>query len=126
MAIINKLDNQASVTYGGVPVVSNTVRTLLLLPPTLFKAVDKADARIGETINYTVTVTNQALTALNDLPFTDVLPAGCTYVEGSFKVNDAAVTPAVTANTLSYTIPDIAAEEAATISFQCDVVGGEA
>lgn len=124
MALINKLDNTASVTYGGSPVNSNTVSTLLLLAPTVLKAVDKLTASIGDTLTYTVTVTNTSLSALTNLPFTDVLPAGSTFVSGSFTVNGAAATPTLTNNTLTYTIPSIAAVGTAVIQFQAKVVGG--
>ena len=50
MALINKVDNTASVTYGGSPVNSNSVSTVLLLAPTIVKAVDKLTASIGDTL----------------------------------------------------------------------------
>ena len=124
MAIINKVDNAASVTYGGSPINSNTVSTLLLLAPTIVKAVDKATASIGDKLTYTVTITNLSLSALTNLPFTDTLPAGVTYVTDSFTVNSTKATPTVTSSTLTYTIPSIAAGATATIQFQVNVVGG--
>ena len=111
MALINKLDNTASVTYGGNPINSNTVSTVLLLAPTLLKAVDKLTASIGDN-------------AFTNLPFTDTIPAGATFVAGSFTVNGAAATPTVTSNTLTYTIPNIASLGTASIQFQVKVVGG--
>ena len=124
MALINKLDNTASVTYGGSPVNSNTVSTVLLLAPTILKAVDKLTASIGDTLTYTVTITNVGLNPLTNLPFTDVIPAGATYVTDSFKVNNTAATPTLTTNTLTYTIPSIASLGVATITFQVKVMGG--
>lgn len=124
MAIINTLSNSASVTYGGSPVNSNTVVTALLLAPTVVKAVDKLTASIGDTLTYTVTVTNLSTTPLTNLPFSDALPAGSTYVTDSFKVNATAATPTVTGNTLTYTIPTIAALGSAVLQFQVKVVGG--
>lgn len=124
MALINKLDNSASITYDGNTIDSNSVSTLLLLPPAVVKVVDKVIASIGETLTYTVTVTNVALGPLTDIPFTDTIPNGATYVSDSFKVNGAAVTPILTGNTLTYTIPNIAALGIASIQFQVEVVGG--
>lgn len=124
MAIINKLDNTASITYGGNTINSNTVQTLLLIAPTIVKAVDKLVASVGDTLKYTVTITNLGLSAITNLPFTDVLPAGSTYIKDSFQVNGTAATPTVTGSTLSYTIPNIAALGVATITFQVTVVGG--
>lgn len=124
MAVINKLENSASITYGGNTITSNAVDTLLLLAPTILKAVDKLTASIGDTLTYTVTVTNVGLSAITNLPFTDVLPAGSTFVTDSFTVNGAQATPTLTTNTLTYTIPNIAALGSAAIQFQVKVVGG--
>lgn len=124
MALINKLDNTASVAYLGNTITSNTVETLLLLAPTVVKAVDKAVASIGDTLTYTVVITNLGLGALTNLPFTDVLSAGCTYVDGSFTLNGTAATPTLTAGSLNFTIPTVAALGTATIRFQVNIVGG--
>lgn len=124
MAIINKLENTASITYGGSTITSNAVDTLLLLAPTILKAVDKVTASIGDTLTYTVTITNVGLSAISNLPFTDVLPAGSSFVTGSFTVNGTKATPELTTNTLTYTIPSIAALGSAAIQFQVKVIGG--
>ena len=88
MALINKLDNQASVTYGGNPIQSNTVSTVLLLAPTLLKAVDKLTASIGETLTYTVTITNAGLSPLTDLTYTipTIAALGTAAVQFQVKV----------------------------------------
>lgn len=124
MALINQLNNTASITYGGSTISSNTVSTILLLAPTILKAVDKLTANIGDTLTYTVTITNLGLSAITNLPFTDAVPAGSTFVTGSFTVNGTAATPTVTGSTLTYTIPSIAALGTAAVQFQVKVVGG--
>ena len=124
MALINKVDNVADVTYGGSPIASNTVTTALLLAPTILKAVDKLTASVGDTLTYTVTVTNPTLQAITNLPFSDTIAAGATYVASSFTLNGAAVTPTVTGSTQTYTIPSIATLASAIITFQVKVVGG--
>lgn len=124
MATINKIDNSASITYGGNSINSNTVSTLLLLAPTILKAVDKATANIGDTLTYTITITNLSLSALPTLPFTDTIAQGMTYNTGSFSVNGSTATPTITGNTLSYTIPAIPSLGTATIQFKTTVVGG--
>lgn len=125
MAIINKLDNVATVVYNGTDVLSNTVSTLLALAPTLLKSVDKLTAAIGDTLTYSIDITNLGLNAITNLPFKDVLPSGCTYVTDSFTVKGAPVTPTVTANTLTYTIPSVAAASVTKVQFQVKVVGGQ-
>ena len=121
MAIINRLDNTANIVYDGVTVNSNTVSTLLLLPPTIIKAVDKLSAKIGDTLTYTVTVSNISLSALNNLPFTDTLPVGCSYVVDSFTVNGSKVSPTVSGNSIKYTIPSVPVAGSAVIIFQVSV-----
>ncbi len=123
MAIINKINNIASIEYGGKTISSLPVETLLLLAPTIVKLVDKPIAAIGETLTYTVTIVNIAIGSITNLPFTDAIPAGSTYVPDSFKVNNSAVAPTITAGILSYTIPSIAGLGTATITFQVKVVG---
>lgn len=125
MALINKVDNQASIIYDGNTINSNTVSTLLLLAPTILKAVDKLTANIDEILTYTVTITNISLSPVNNLPFSDVIPDGSTYEVDSFKVNGSTVTPTITDNTITYTIPSIASLGIATIQFQVKVVGGD-
>lgn len=124
MALINKVDNTANIVYGGNTINSNTVSTLLLLAPTITKAVDKLTANVGDVLNYTVTVSNISLSAYTNIPFTDIVADGATYVTDSFKVNGSAATPTINGKTLSYTIANIAALEAVTIQFQVTVVGG--
>lgn len=124
MAVINRLDNVASIQYNGQTVSSLPATTLLLVLPTILKTVDKATAAIGDVLTYTVTITNVGLTALTNIPFTDVIPTGATYLASSFKLNGTAATPTITSNTLTYTIPSIAALGVAVITFQVTVVGG--
>lgn len=123
MAIINRLDNAASVVYNGTTITSNTASTLLLLAPTITKTVDKLSANIGDTLTYTVTVANISLSAITNLPFTDMLPLGALYLTDTFKVNGSAATPTVAGNTLTYTIPSIPAGQSAVITFQVQVSG---
>ena len=117
-------DHAASITYGGNTITSNTATTLLLLAPTIAKAVDKPTAGIGDTLTYTLTITNLALSALTNLPLTDTIPQGAAYQTDSFKVNGTAAAPTVTGNTLTYTIPTVPAAGTAVVTFQVLVKGG--
>jgi len=125
MALINKLDNIASISYNGDTVNSNTAETLLLLAPTITKSVDNATASVGDTLTYTVVITSVSLALITNLPFTDVIPEGATYIADSFTVNTVAATPTLTGNTLTYTLPSLLGLAIATIQFQVEVVGGE-
>lgn len=124
MAIINKIENIASITFEGNKINSLPVETLLLLAPTIVKTVDKPLASLEDTLTYTILITNLSLTAITTLPFEDIIPGGSTYVAGSFEVNDATATPTLTDNVLTYTIPTIGILGTAKIQFQVTVVGG--
>lgn len=125
MSIINRVENIATITYDGNTIHSLPTETLLLVLPTILKTVDKAIASIGEILTYTVTITNIGLTSIANLVFSDIIPAGTDYVDGSFKLNGSTVVPTIASNTLSYTLPTIAALGIDVIRFQVEVVGGE-
>lgn len=125
MALINKVSNTASITYDGKTINSNKVDTLLLLAPTIVKAVDKLSAAVGSTLTYTITITNLALGAITNLPFSDSIPDGTTYVADSFTVNGTKVTPTVTSKVLTYTIPTIPSLGVSVVKFDVQVTGGE-
>lgn len=128
MAIINELINTASVVFDGVTLPSNPVTTLLQLPPTIVKSVNVTlGAKVGDTLTYTVVITNLNLSAITNLAFTDPLPEGCEFVPGSFKVNNVAATPGYDeeTRTITHTIASIAALGVVTVTFQGEVIGGE-
>ncbi len=125
MAIINKIENVASIDYNGTTINSLPAETLLLVLPTILKIVDKAVADIGDTLTYTITVGNVGLTSITNLPFSDEIPEGAEYIDGSFKVNGSTVTPTFSNDTLTYTISSVPPLGVTTIQFQVQVVGGE-
>ena len=125
MAIINKLENSASIVYNGNTINSLPVETLLLVLPTILKTVDAAIANIGDTLTYTVTIANLGLTEMTNIPFTDELPAGSEYVDDSFEVDGSPEEATLTGNTLTYTIPSIDPLAAVVLTFQVTVIGGE-
>lgn len=124
MALINKIDNTATITYDGNPINSNSVETLLLLAPTITKTVDKLTANVGDTLTYTVTITNISLSPVTNILFSDSIVEGASYVVDSFMVDGVVTTPTITDNTVSYTIASIAALGITNIQFQVTVVGG--
>ncbi|MEG2810939.1 MAG: DUF3794 domain-containing protein [Clostridium sp.] len=74
----------------GPPVLSNTVFTQIddvILTPV--KSVDLAFADIGDTLTYTITVTNTGNTTATGGILTDTIPAGTTFVPGSVTVAGA-------------------------------------
>lgn len=125
MAIINNIENIASVTYDGQQINSLPVNTILLLPPLIVKAVDKPVASIGEVLTYTITITNVGLNAIPNLEFSDALSSGVEFVEDSFTLNGSPASETLTDNVITFTIPNIVALGVAVITFQVEIVGGE-
>ena len=125
MPVITSLRNTASVEYNGAFVTSNAANTILLLDPAISKTVDKATASVGEVVTYTVTISNPSEVSMSNLTFTDALPAGITYLAGSFEVNGSPTTPIVSGNNLTYNIPAIGAGQNVVLTFQATVIGGE-
>lgn len=74
------------------------------------KTADLAFANVGDTVTYTITLTNSGNVAANNVVLTDAIPAGTTFVPGSLV--GATGTPP----TLTLTNP-IAANGTATITF---------
>lgn len=128
MALINKVENTATIVYDGATLPSNTVTTLLLLKPTIVKTVDLPTASIGSVLTYTIVITNLALQPITNLPFSDAIPEGTEYVPNSFTVNTTSVTPTIKNNVLTYTIPTVGVGVLglATITFQVKILGNNA
>lgn len=116
--MINKIDNTAYLTYKSKTYNSNTVSTILLLPPFILIGVDKEFAYIGEIITYVFTIENLSLVEVRDLDFEGIVPEGTTYLQNSFIVGGVNASPAISENSLKYKIPSIASETPMAISFQ--------
>ena len=116
--IPNPVPNYASVTVpGGTSGMSNVVTTQVNLAYiTVNKQVDKAFAKPGEILTYTLLLHNAGNVSAENVTLADVIPAGTTLVPGS-------LTGAVgTFPNLTLTSP-IAAGGSATVTFQVKVNG---
>ncbi|WP_449601318.1 DUF7507 domain-containing protein [Paenibacillus sp. Marseille-Q9583] len=92
-----QLVNQGTVAYSftlpdgrtlGGSILSNTV-TIPVSSPNLavVKSTPTTSTTVGDTITYTVTITNNGIETVNNAVFTDALPAGTTFVSGSVLVD---------------------------------------
>lgn len=86
---------------------------------TVVKSVDKAYAVKGDILTYTTVITNAGTLLKSDLVFTDPIPAGTTFVDGSVKIDGTAY-PAYNPQT-GFALPDLAAGESVTVEFQVKV-----
>lgn len=80
------------------------------------KTADRQTANVGETVHFTVTLTNTCQSPLTDLIFRDLVPNGLSFVPGSVMINNTSV-PAVNPE-LGFTLPDVDGGETVTVSFE--------
>ena len=83
------------------------------------KSVDKAFAVKGETLTYTITFTNKGNININDIYFTDNIPQGTTFVDGSVWINSqnfASYRPDI-----GYSVASLPPDDSATTSFKVTV-----
>lgn len=125
-----QLANQASAAYTFTPpdgrtlngtTLSNTVVIPVSAPNvTVLKATNAVDAVSGDTITYTITVTNNGFEPVNNVQMVDPLPAGVTFIAGSVAVNGAP-RPSDSPNS-GISVGTIAAGAVSTIAFQVIVL----
>lgn len=74
---------------------------------TLLKTQSEDIVVTGSVVTYTIVITNNAPEALADVDFSDVIPTGLTFNEGSFTVNGTTQTPTIVEQNLSYEIASL-------------------
>ncbi|MGG4047659.1 DUF7507 domain-containing protein [Paenibacillus favisporus] len=99
------ITNQATANFTYTPpdgrtlsgsALSNTVTIPVSAPNvSVVKSTATTSTTVGDTIVYSVAVTNQGIETVNNVQFTDSIPAGASFVTGSVTING---TPAPTAN----------------------------
>ncbi len=80
------------------------------------KTASTAFANIGDTITYTVLIQNSGNTNATNVNFSDLIPAGTTFVENSFTVNGNTI-PGANPNS-GVTIGTVSAGSSLTVTFQ--------
>lgn len=83
------------------------------------KTVDRAAASVGETVRYTVTLSNTCISPLTAVTFQDTPPNGLAFVQGSVLIDGA---PAPSADPgAGFSLPDVAGGETVTVSFDARI-----
>lgn len=125
-----QLVNQAAATFTFTPpdgrllsgsALSNTLVIPVSSPDvTAVKSTPAVDAVVGDTITYTIVVTNNGIVNVNNVVLVDPIPAGSQFVPGSVTVDG---TPRAGANPATgVTIGTIAPGASVTVTFQVQVI----
>ncbi|MED0938146.1 cell surface protein [Bacillus mobilis] len=126
----NPIANSATASYTFIadpnaPIVSRnvtsnttftTINTATILSS---KQVDKAFSHIGDTLTYTVTLTNNGNSSAQNVIFTDTMPSGTTFIANTFSINGIPQSGANPTNGVN--IGPITAGNTVTVSFQVTV-----
>lgn len=91
----------------------NEVQEPLFVP---VKTVSTSSVNIGETVTYTVTLTNTCESPLTDVFFRDLVPNGLTFVPGSVTVNGLS-TPTANPNN-GFDLPNVPSGGNVTVRFE--------
>ena len=125
----NPIANSATASYTFIadpnaPIVSrnvtsNTVFTTINTATILsLKQVDKSFSRIGDTLTYTVALTNNGNSSAQNVIFTDTVPSGTTFIANTFSINGV---PQSEDPSNGVNIGIITAGTTVTVSFQVTV-----
>lgn len=102
-------------------VTSNSLSIPVSSPDvTVVKSTNAVDAVVGDTITYTIVVTNSGISPVNNVVVTDPVPTGTVFVSGSVTVNGTP-SPGSNPNT-GIVVGSIAAGASSTVTFQVLVV----
>ncbi|MGL4450093.1 MAG: hypothetical protein ACRCTZ_02740 [Sarcina sp.] len=107
----NKTSNQAPTTVNFADLIGTNGANFK-------KTVDKAYAKVGDTLLYTINIQNTGNIPANNIVVTDVIPAGASFVTGSILVNGI---PASGTPNTGINVPSIAAGASATVAFNATV-----
>ncbi|MCR8630253.1 DUF7507 domain-containing protein [Paenibacillus radicis (ex Xue et al. 2023)] len=102
-----QLSNTASATYTFMPpdgrllngsATSNTVTFPVSAPNiAVTKSTSSTSVAIGDTVTYSITITNNGIEAISKVQFNDPTPVGASFVAGSVTINGVSVPTAVPA-----------------------------
>ncbi|QGG57868.1 DUF11 domain-containing protein [Paenibacillus sp. B01] len=123
------LSNQATGSFTFSPpdgrtltqsVLSNTLVIPVSSPDVIVvKSASAIDAVVGDTLTYTMTVTNSGISTVSSVVLVDPVPAGAAFVPGSVTVNGAAQPAASPASGIA--VGTIAAGASVAVTFQVTV-----
>lgn len=92
---------------GDVDVVYNHIPLDFVPSPatsglTMAKSAGQSVVRLGDTISYTLTITNSLPNPYNDIHVVDTLPTGTFYTPGSARINGTAMEPTINGRIIEF------------------------
>lgn len=100
--------------------LSNTLTIPVSSPNvSVVKSTSSVDAVVGDTITYSINLTNNGIEAVNNVVLVDQVPAGSIFVTGSVTI-DSVPKPAANPNT-GIQVGSLAAGASSTVTFQVQV-----
>lgn len=121
------LENTAAVTADNTSdPVSSTATTSVEKGKAAFsatKTVDKKEAKVGETLTYTITASNEknATAVVKNAVVSDTLPAGLDFIQGSAAVDGESAKYTFEDGSLTMNLGDLQPGEAKRVTFQAVV-----
>lgn len=94
--------------------VTTQINTAIL---SMVKQEDVSNAFIGDTVNYTITITNTGNTTANQIVMTDTIPVGTVFVPNSVQVNGVTQT-GINPETNGVVIPTLPVGGTANVTFK--------
>lgn len=120
------IPNKATMNYnsgGSKSKTSNTVNTFIFQPRvSVLKENNTEAARPGDTITYTLIVTNTGTTPINNTVITDTIPVGTAFLQGSLIVDGVSIPNGTIAPTTGVNIGTVGVNGVRTINFSVTVV----
>ena len=113
-------DQPTDITVGGEPPVANPLYATKTVQVQT-DADGSSDVTAGDTMRYVIVVENLGDTTLNNVTFSDTIPAGLTYVAGSAAITGSGNSVSVTAPAVSATISSLVGRTSETIIFDVTV-----
>lgn len=86
------------------------------------KSTPSTAAAVGDTVTYSVQVTNSGIAPVNNIQFSDPVPAGASFVTGSVTVNGVAQPAANPAGGISFGTLAPGASATVTFTFRVDAI----
>ncbi|WP_435168552.1 DUF7507 domain-containing protein [Paenibacillus glycanilyticus] len=96
-------------------IFTNPVTVTVLPPPVVVKAVNSGEVFVGDSVLYTVTVSNPGLSPIDQVVLKDVIPDGLSFITGSVMVNG--INHPMDNPKLGVSLGQIAAKQTARLSF---------